>query len=62
MGQPGAMGKCQLCDSHINGRLRDREEGSITAIIGHIARCSARRFSGLRRLSLAAVLDSGLQR
>ena len=23
MGQAGAMGKCQLCDSHINGRLRN---------------------------------------
>ena len=23
MGQPGAMGKCQLCDSHINGRLQN---------------------------------------
>ena len=30
------MGKCQLSDSHINGRLRDREEGSITAIIKHL--------------------------
>ena len=47
MGQAGAMGKCQLCDSHINGRLRDREEGSITGIIGHVAQCPARAFSGL---------------
>ena len=23
MGQPGAMGKLQLCDSHINGRLQN---------------------------------------
>ena len=23
MGHSGAMGKCQLCDSPVNGRLRD---------------------------------------
>ena len=34
------MGKCQLCDWHANGRLRDREEGSITGIIVHAGRVS----------------------